>query len=192
MALTTLRRWAPRLRPYVPAAILVGLALFIAWAFAATTLHFAGPMGLPLDDSYIYLTYAKQFGRAEPFTYFPGGGYSAGSTSALWPMLLAPFWTVGARGHALVSVSFGMCAVLYAAVAVGCYRFVRAVRGHDIPGVLCAVMLLVIAPFAWCSLSGMEVAFAAALLVATLLLLVRTPKQGRPSWLLAVCLAATS
>ena len=74
-------------------------------------------MGLPLDDSYIYLTYAKQFGRAQPFTYFPGGGYSAGSTSVLWPMLLAPFWTLGARGHALVWVSFGMCAALYAAVA---------------------------------------------------------------------------
>ena len=112
------RRWAPRLSPFVPAAILVGLALFIAWAFAATTLHFAGSMGLPLDDSYIYLTYAKQFGRGQPFTYYPGGGYSAGSTSVLWPMLLAPFWTLGARGHALVWVSYLMCAALYAATAM--------------------------------------------------------------------------
>src|SRR6185503_11164651 len=101
-----------KLRPYVPYALLVAFALFIVWAFATTTLHYAGSMGLPLDDSYIYLTYAKQFGRAEPFTYFPGGGYSAGSTSVLWPMLLAPFWTLGARGHALVWVSFGMCAAL--------------------------------------------------------------------------------
>src|SRR5215207_1448345 len=120
----TLRRWAPRLWPHVPTAIIVALALFIAWGFAATTLRFAGSMGLPLDDRYIYLTYAKQFGRAEPFTYYPGGGYSAGSTSVLWPMLLAPFWTLGARGHALVWVSFGMCAALYAVVAIGCYRFV--------------------------------------------------------------------
>jgi hypothetical protein len=186
-----LRRWARRLRPYAPAAVLVAIALFIAWAFAATTLHFAGPMGLPLDDSYIYLTYAKQFGRAEPFTYFPGGGYSAGSTSVLWPMLLAPFWTLGARGHALVWVSFGLCSVLYALVAVGCYRFVRDLR-DEISGVLCGVMVLVIAPFAWCALSGMEVAFASALLVATLLLLARDPSHGRPRWLLVVTLAATS
>jgi len=67
------------------------------------TLAHTRPMGLPLDDSYIYLTYAKQFGRGQPFTYFPGGGYSAGSTSVLWPMLLAPFWTLGARGHALLA-----------------------------------------------------------------------------------------
>ncbi len=185
------RRWAPRLTPYAPAAIIVVLAVVIAWSFVAMTLRFAGSMGLPLDDSYIYLTYAKQFGRAEPFSYFPGGGYSAGSTSVLWPMLLAPFWTLGARGHALVWVSFGMCAVLYAAVAVGCYRFVAKVR-DPFSGVLCAVMVLVIAPFAWCALSGMEVAFAAALLVATLLLLARDPNEGRPSWLLAATLAATS
>jgi hypothetical protein len=187
----TLRRWAPRLWPHVPTAIIVALALFIAWAFAATTLRFAGSMGLPLDDSYIYLTYAKQFGRAEPFTYYPGGGYSAGSTSVLWPMLLAPFWTLGARGHALVWVSFGVCAALYAVVAVGCYRFVAQLR-DQLSGLLCAVMVLVIAPFAWCSLSGMEVAFAAALLVGTLLLLATEPNEGKPSRLLIAVLAATS
>ena len=186
-----LRRLAPRARPWLPAALLVVLALAIAWAFAATTLHVAGPMGLPLDDSYIYLTYAKQFGRAQPFTYFPGGGYSAGSTSVLWPMLLAPFWTLGARGHALVWVSFGMCSALYAAVAVGCYRFVARLRGA-LAGVLCGVLVLAIAPFAWCALSGMEVALASALLVGTLLLLVREPTLGRPRWLLVACLAATS
>ena len=90
-------------------------------------------MGLPLDDSYIYLTYAKQFGRAQPFTYFPGGGYSAGSTSVLWPMVLAPFWTLGARGHALVWVSFGMCGALYAAVGVGVLSVRRVVRGGESP-----------------------------------------------------------
>jgi hypothetical protein len=191
MADTALRRWARRLRPYVPAAIIVAIALFVTWGFAAMTLRFAGPMGLPLDDSYIYLTYAKQFGRAEPFTYFPGGGYSAGSTSVLWPMLLAPFWTLGARGHALVWVSFGLCAVLYAAVALGCYRFVAKLRDH-ISGVLCAAMVLVIAPFAWCALSGMEVAFAGALLVAVVLLLVQEPNTGPPSRLFGACLAAAS
>jgi hypothetical protein len=207
MALTDRsRRLAATLRPYAPAALVVGLALFVAWAFAATTLHYAGSMGLPLDDSYIYLTYAKQFGRAEPFTYFPGGGYSAGSTSVLWPMLLAPFWTLGARGHALVWVSFAMCTALYAAVAVGCYRFVSTLRDR-LTGVLCAVLVLAIAPFAWCALSGMEVAFASALLVGSLLLLAREPARvtdqsgpheravpnaGRPSWLLTACLAATS
>lgn len=186
------RAWLAKLRPYAPYALLVAIAGFITWAFAATTLVHAGSMGLPLDDSYIYLTYAKQFGRAEPFTYFPGGGYSAGSTSVLWPMLLAPFWTLGARGHALVWVSFGMCGALYAAVSVGIYRFIHVVRGSAIAGVLGGVLILVIAPFAWCALSGMEVAFASALLVATLLFLLHQDPVGPPRKLFIACLSAAS
>ncbi|MEO8552045.1 MAG: hypothetical protein ABI678_18840 [Kofleriaceae bacterium] len=168
------------------------IAIAIAWAFAATTLQHTRPMGLPLDDSYIYLTYAKQFGRAQPFTYYPGGGYSAGSTSVLWPMLLAPFWTLGARGHALVWVSFGMCALCFTLVGLGCYRFVKQLAGNEITGLVAAVLALVIGPFAWSALAGMEVGFAAALLVATLLLLLRQPDEGPPHWKLVVVLAATS
>ena len=166
--------------------MIVLVAAFLVWAFAATVLSVTRPMGLPLDDSYIYLTYAKQFGRAQPFTYFPGGGYSAGSTSVLWPMLLAPFWTLGARGHALVWVSYGLCSALYVGVALGVWRFVRGAAG-EAAGLFAAGVVLCIAPFAWCALSGMEVAFAAALLVAMLLLL-----QRGFSWRLVAVMAAAS
>ena len=179
-------------KKYIPHVLIAALAIAIAWGFAATTLRVNPSMGLPLDDSYIYLTYAKQFGRAQPFTYYPGGGYSAGSTSVLWPMLLAPFWTLGARGHALVWVSFGMCSAFFTAVGLGCFRFAEKVSGSQVIGALAAVMALVIGPFAWSALAGMEVAFAAALLVATLLLLAKEPTSGPPSWKLAVVLAATS
>jgi len=194
MALRFRRDSLRKVRPWVPAAVVVALALFIAWAFAATTLTFTRRMGLPLDDSYIYLTYAKQLGRGQPFTYFPGGGYSAGATSVLLPILLAPFWTVGARGHALVWVSYGLCAVLYAASGLGVYRFVRVISGNadHVSGMAAATLALAIAPFAFCALSGMEVALASALLIASLLLLATHPREGRPSWLLVVCLAATS
>ena len=172
---------------HLPAAIVVAIASFLVWAFAATVLAHTPRMGLPLDDSYIYLTYAKQFGRAQPFTYFPGGGYSAGSTSVLWPMLLAPFWTLGARGHALVWVSYGLCSVLFACVGLGIYKIVRRVAGCAPVGVACGVMALVIAPFAFGALSGMEVALATALLVTTLLLLLDRPAGKPPEWKLEPC-----
>ena len=181
-----------RLRPYLPAAAIALAAVAVAWFFAATTLRHARPMGLPLDDSYIYLTYAKQFGRGEPFTYFPGGGYSAGSTSVLWPMVLAPFWTLGARGHALVWVSYLLCAALYALTCLGVMRAIHRITGDRLAGVLGALMVLAIAPFAWTSLSGMEVAFASALLVGTILLLLDQPRTGPPTRRLAACLAAAS
>lgn len=180
-----------KLRPYLPHAVIALVAIVIAWGFAATTLAHTRPMGLPLDDSYIYLTYAKQFGRFQPFSYYPGGGYSAGSTSVLWPMLLAPFWTLGARGHALVWVSFGLCTALYAATAVGVYQIVQRLFGAA-PALMAALFLLGIAPFAWTSLSGMEVAFASALLVAMILLLLDQAPTGPPSPKLVAVLACAS
>lgn len=185
-ALAVVRRFAPEL-------VVAVCAIAIAWVFAAVTLRAAGSMGLPLDDSYIYLTYAKQFGRGEPFSYYPGGGYSAGATSALWPMVLAPFWTVGARGHALVWVSFVLCAGLYAATAVGVVRLARKIVDDDevIAG-LAGVAALAISAFAWTALSGMEVAFASALMLAMLLLLVRADRAGPPGKALTACLAAAS
>ena len=55
-----------RLKPHVPALAIAAAAIALAWTFAYSTLVHAREFGLPLDDSYIYLTYAKQFGRAEP------------------------------------------------------------------------------------------------------------------------------
>jgi hypothetical protein len=178
-------------RQRVVFAAIVAAAIAIAWLFVAMTLAHTPEMGLPLDDSYIYLTYAKQIGRGQPFTYFPGGGYSAGSTSVLWPFLLAPLWTLGARGHALVWASFIVCAGLYACVALGAWRFARTIGG-ELAGIAAAMLVLAIPPLAWCALSGMEVAFAAALLLALLLLLVNAPHDGPPSVRLGLCLAALS
>ena len=179
------------LRRHAPELAITAAAIAIAWTFALGVLRRSPTFGLPLDDAYIYLTYAKQFGRLEPFSYFPGGGYSAGSTSVLWPMVIAPFWSLGARGHDLVWVSYALCTALYAATCVGCYRLVREIGGA-IPGLAAAWITLAIAPFAWTALAGMEVGFASALLVTTMILLVRCPPAGPPPRLLAVWLAATS
>ena len=180
-----------RLRQHGATLAISGAAAALAWAFVVAVWQHARQFGLPLEDAYIYLTYAKQFGRAEPFTYFHGGGYSAGSTSVLWPMLLAPFWTLGARGHALVWVSFGMCTALFAVTCVGCHRLVRAIAG-PVAGLIAPALVLAVAPFAWTALSGMEVAFASALLVAMLRLLARAPHHGPPSPALAAVLMAAS
>jgi hypothetical protein len=184
-------RAATRIKPYAPELVIACAAIALAWTFVYAVFQRSPTFGLPLEDAYIYLTYAKQFGRLQPFTYFPGGGYSAGSTSVLWPMIIAPFWSFGARGHALVWVSFGLSTALFAATCVGCYRLVREIGGA-IPGLAAAGITLAIAPFAWTALAGMEVAFASALLVTMIILLVRCPREGPPPRLLAVWLAATS
>ncbi len=135
-------------RRFAPLAI-AAAAVAIAWAFAATTLARGERMGLPLDDSYAYLTYARQLAR---------GHLSVGAPSLAWPVLLAPFSALG------VWAAFALCAALYAATAIGCYRFVRAVAG-EVVGLLAAALVLATG---WTALAGLETALASALVMATL------------------------
>jgi hypothetical protein len=88
-------------------------------------------------------------------------------------------------------VSFVLCAALYAATCVGCYRIAREIAGA-VAGFAAAALVLAIAPFAWTALAGMEVALASALCVALLLLLARAPREGPPPRALAACLAAAA
>jgi hypothetical protein len=180
-------RAAAILKAHWISIVIATMALVIALDFVAVVLQHTR-FGLPIEDAYIYLTYAKQFGRGEPFTYFSGGGYSAGSTSVIWPMILAPFWALGARGEALVWVSFSLCSALYAATAVLCAALVRRMFGA-LPGVLAACSALVIAPFAFTALSGMEVALASALLVAAIYQLYDVNDVGLPTKKLGLTLA---
>ncbi|MBA3463420.1 MAG: hypothetical protein H0T46_25925 [Deltaproteobacteria bacterium] len=106
-------------------------------------------------------------------------------------MLLAPFWMIGARGHALVWVSFAMCAAFYAATCVGVFEIVKRIAGF-VPALIAPLVLIGIAPFAWTSLSGMEVAFASALLAAMILLLLDQNPTGPPTKKLIAVLACAS
>ena len=178
------------LKPHLFSIGIAFVAVVISLEFLGVVLRHTS-FGLPIEDAYIYLTYAKQFGRAEPFTYFSGGGYSAGSTSPIWPMLLAPFWTLGARGEALVWVSFFLCSCLYALTAVLCGLTVRRICG-TVAGLVAAGLALGIAPFAFTALSGMEVALASALLVATIYELLSVDPSGPPTRTLALTLACLS
>lgn len=182
-----LTRW-PRSRwIYVAVAI---AAIIIALEFLGVVLRHT-KFGLPIEDAYIYLNYAKQFGRAEPFTYFSGGGYSAGSTSIIWPMLLAPFWALGARGEALVWVSFFVSACLYAATCVLAGALVRRIYG-SVAAIVAAGLTLGIAPFAFTALSGMEVALASSLLLAATYQLLSVTSTGSPNKKLMLTLTCLS
>lgn len=180
----TRMRWVKEHRLSIAIA---AAALLIALMYVYVVLQHAA-FGLPIEDGYIYLTYAKQFGRGQPFTYFPGGGYSAGSTSAIWPMLLAPFWALGARGVALVYVSFAVCACFYAATVVLCGVLVRRIYGA-LTSAIAAGFALGVAPFAFTALSGMEVALASFLFIAATCQLYSVTPHSAPSKKLLLTLA---
>ena len=188
MLASKLAGWA---KAHWPLIVCVCASLAISIAYLTTTLRDAGTLGFPLDDAYIYLTYAKQIGRLEPMTYYPGGPYSAGATSPLWPFLLAPLWAIGLRGYLFVFAAFAVSSVMVAAATALAYRVVERVCDRRF-AVIAAVGTAMSGSFTYASLSAMEVGLAAALLFWVVLKLIDENDRESPSRGLLVLLALTS
>jgi hypothetical protein len=162
------------MRRLPPLAIALG-ALGLAIAYALVTARLAGRLALPADDAYAYLTCATQ--RA-----------CAGSPSASWPALLAIPGAV-VQGHGLVVVAFWIGALLYAITAATAFVLARRLGGA-LAGVLAAVATLAIAPLAWASLAGLEVALVTACWLAALALFDGRADADRPGAALTIVLIA--
>ncbi|MDF3067373.1 MAG: hypothetical protein K0R38_2974 [Polyangiaceae bacterium] len=83
----------------------LGLAL---WTYREVTAATGGPLGAPLDDSYIHFQFARSFAQFRPFEYVAGAPRVAGATSLLWPALLVPAIWLGASAPGLTAVTWGL------------------------------------------------------------------------------------
>jgi len=164
----------------IVAAAIVPLALCLV-----AERRIAGAAGLPLDDAWIHLHFARNLAEGLGFVYNPGAPV-AGSTAPLWTLLLG----AGARvaGPSLVlAKALGVAAV----VAAGLVTRRAALAWGAAPGaaLVAGVGLLWTGAFAWGALSGMEVGLA-ALLVAAALWAHARDRLGTTTFLLALATLA--
>jgi hypothetical protein len=146
------------------AAILLAAAVPLA-LFLVAERRIAGAPGLPLDDSWIHLHFARNLAEGAGFSYNPGVPV-AGSTAPLWTLLLAtaavPFGASLATAKALGVATTVAAAVVTAAAA-------RAWGASPAAALGAGVGLLWTGAMGWGALSGMEVSLAALLVAAALL-----------------------
>jgi hypothetical protein len=153
-----LARW--RADGLVVAAALLPLALFVAREW-----QIAGAPGLPLDDSWIHLHFARNLAAGAGFSYNPGTPV-AGSTAPLWTVLLGAGAFVASPSLAMVKV-VGVAATLAAALVTRRAALAWGVR--DDVAQVAAIALTWMGPVVWGALSGMEVSLAALLVAGALL-----------------------
>ncbi len=143
---------------------LIALAAFgVAIAYASVTARLGGRIALPVDEAYAYLTCATQHA-------------CGGSPSVSWPALLALPGAV-VKGHGLVTAAFWIGALLYAVTVAASFVVARRIGGA-LAGVLAAIATLSIAPLAWASLAGLEIALVTACWIGALALFDRRDSPG--------------
>lgn len=139
--------------PYAPIAITV---LVIAVTTIRAVTSTLGHPGAVLDDSYIHFQYARAIAEGHPLRYQAGEPVSTGATSALWPMLLAPFYLIGFHGDAIMwaawLLSFGALGLL----AHEAIEMTKPLAGNA-AAAGAGAMVLLFSGHIWCAASGMEV-----------------------------------
>lgn len=133
--------------------------------------------GFPLDDAWIHQTYARNLALLGEWSFIPGQP-SAGSTSPLWTLLLAPGHLLGLGPFVWTFFLGWACLCGLAAASLPLVRRLAPGRAHL---ALWAGLLLVFDwRVVWAAASGMETLLYALVIVSFFALLL----QERVRWLL--------
>ncbi len=169
--------------PFVLLVFIVTAAIFVAYLLAQSQLD--PRPGLPLDDSWIHLTFARNLVRGWGFA-FNQGEPVAGSTAPLWTLLLA-LLHLGFAGPLKMVLAAKVLSALFMAGA-GVYAGLIALRLTQSrwPVLAAGLAVVTFCHFGWAMVSGMEVCLSVFLgLAATYYYLKReTGWRGLVPWLL--------
>jgi hypothetical protein len=147
-----------------PAAYALATLALAAWTIQAVRARASGEPAVPLDDAYIHFAYARSFATLHPLSFTAGAPPTAGATSLLWALALAPLWRLGLRDTALV---WGAWLLAYAALFGLALETRRLAAGLVSPWLarFAGALILAFGGFAWSAGSGMEIVPFAWLLV---------------------------
>jgi hypothetical protein len=150
--------------------LLAALSVVSLAVYLAASVSLSGP-GFPLDDAWIHQTYARNLATHFEWAFIPGSP-SAGATSLLWVLLLAPGYWLGLAPYAWTFVLGALLLLLTA--LVGWRAAQRLIPGDDRASLWIAAALTLEWHLVWAAGSGMETllfAWLATLVLARILTL---------------------
>ena len=122
-------------------------AFFLAWRLSQ------GELGFPLDDAWIHQTYARNLARYGQWAYVPGH-LSAGSTSPLWTLLIAPCYLLGIDFKAW---TFALGMLFFTGTVWAAWRLSLVLSEGNYGVALAAAFFCALEwHLGWAALSGME------------------------------------
>jgi hypothetical protein len=159
----------PRWRLYaILGAVHLGVLLWFVGNRASGTASSVN--GLPLDDAWIHLVYARSLAHGQGLAYNPGQ-YETGFTSPLWVLLLAPgFWLTDGAHAVWMAKAIGVA--LAFAGSVLAFRLSFALTRRRTVAWAAALLYALDPSLGFARLSGMEVVLTTVLLLWTMLRLV--------------------
>lgn len=142
--------------------LVIGGYTAVEWMLLDGSSELAG-LGLPLDDSWIHLQFARNLRLGDGLTYNPGEAVT-GTTAPLWTALLSLlYWLPGSTGTDAGSVTLALVAAkllgvgLYLASIAVLLRLARRLGMGAGAALLSAGLFLATPWMVWSALSAMEI-----------------------------------
>jgi hypothetical protein len=141
--------------------------------------HLYNRVGYPLDDSWIYQTYARNLGQLGEWSFIPGET-SGGSTGPLWVLIVSIGYLLRLNHHIWTLITGSL--ILFCIGIVGMRAMKLLSPNAKRITFLVGIILVFEWHLVWASMSGMETLLAALLVTATLVYLFKTHFTNR-DWL---------
>lgn len=138
----------------------IGLFQVAAYYLSGALVRSDGGFAICQPDTLLYCQAARRIVEGHPFSFSVGTAASTGTTSVLYPFILAALYSVGFTGDALIRAGFFLNASFYLAFLLGWglilrYLFADRPVGH----VTAAVLISLFGPTAYSAMAQSDIGF---------------------------------
>ena len=149
----------------------IGVIQIAAYYFAGAMVNGADSLAIAQPDSLLYMQAARRIVEGHPFSFSAGTAVSTGTTSVLYPFVLAVPYALGATGMALSTVGFWLNAFFYLVFLFGWFVAFRRWLPAGLPQTLGVLLLALFGQTAYAALAQSDIGLwlaLSALIVAAL------------------------
>ena len=145
-------------------AVCFGLVQVACYYLAGATVRSDGAMAIAQPDTMLYCQAARRIVEGAPFSYSAGTAVSTGTTSVVYPFILAVPYALGCKGDLLITAGFALNAAFYLVFLLGwcalaCRVFAARPESapHKTARILSVALLATFGPFAYCALAQSDI-----------------------------------
>lgn len=144
----------------VPLMLLIGIVQIAGYYLMSTTIRSDGGFAVPQPDTLLYCQAARRIAEGHAFSFSAGSVASSGTTSVLYPFLLAVPYLLGAAGDSLLRAGFALNASFYLVfLCIWARIYLALFSERSISLATASLLTALFGPFAFCALSQSDTGF---------------------------------
>ena len=140
-----------------PLMLCVGLFQIAGYYLAGTLASPDGSMAVPQPDTLLYCQAARRIAEGHPFSFSDGAAACTGTTSVLYPFLLAIPYLLGAKGDSLLTAGFVLNALFYIAFLLGWAKALQIWLDKPIARFTAALLIALSGQIAFCAMAQSDI-----------------------------------